>query len=45
MLGPSDEFTFGIISSREFASPEELVVKEKLNRVSTKLRELWDEKT
>ncbi|WP_153039159.1 immunity protein Tsi6 family protein [Microbulbifer sp. Q7] len=33
-LPDGKSFTFGILSSREFASPEELLVKEKLNRVA-----------
>ncbi|GAB2528837.1 immunity protein Tsi6 family protein [Microbulbifer agarilyticus] len=33
-LPEGQTFTFGILSSREFSSPEELQVKEELNRVS-----------
>ena len=33
-IGPDRPFTFGILSSREFASPDELKLKAKLNRVA-----------
>lgn len=33
-LPSGQSFTFGILSSREFSSPEELLVKEELNRVA-----------
>jgi hypothetical protein len=42
MLAPDQEFTYGIVSSRELASPDEMILKEKLNLVTRNLRELWD---
>ncbi|WP_320819049.1 hypothetical protein [Thalassolituus sp.] len=42
MLKPDEEFTYGIISSRELSSPDEMVLKEKLNNVTNNLRELWN---
>lgn len=40
-LHDDEEFTYGIISSRELASPEEMIVKKKLNRVSEIMRKIW----
>lgn len=40
-LNRNEEFTYGIISSRELSSPDEMKVKEKLNKVSEILRSLW----
>lgn len=34
-LGPNREFTYGILSSREFASPKELKLKEYINKVDS----------
>jgi hypothetical protein len=42
MLSPDQEFTYGIISSRELASPDEMILKEKLNQVTSNLKDLWD---
>ena len=42
MLSSDQEFTYGIISSRELASPDEMILKEKLNQVTSNLRDLWD---
>ncbi|MFT6539154.1 MAG: DNA-binding ferritin-like protein (Dps family) [Thalassolituus sp.] len=42
MLSPDQEFTYGIISSRQLASPDEMRLKEKLNQVTNNLRDLWD---
>jgi len=42
MLAPDQEFTYGIVSSKELASPDEMMLKEKLNLVTRNLRELWD---
>jgi DNA-binding ferritin-like protein (Dps family) len=42
MLSPDQEFTYGIISSRQLASPDEIRLKEKLNQVTSNLRDLWD---
>jgi len=36
-LGNDREFTYGILSSREFASPKELELKELINNVSNLL--------
>jgi len=43
MLDLDREFTYGIISSREFSSGEEMRIKEKLNDVSDQLRTVWEE--
>ena len=42
MLAPDQEFTYGIVSSKELASPDEMMLKGKLNLVTRNLRELWD---
>ena len=42
MLSPDQKFTYGIISSRELASPDEMILKEKLNQVTNNLRDLCD---
>ncbi|WP_369983876.1 hypothetical protein [Thalassolituus sp.] len=42
MLAPDQEFTYGIVSSKELASPDEMMLKDKLNLVTRNLRELWD---
>ncbi|WP_105103597.1 immunity protein Tsi6 family protein [Microbulbifer pacificus] len=39
-LSEGRQFTYGILSSREFSSPEELIIKEKLDNVTEQLNRL-----
>jgi hypothetical protein len=42
-LGDGEVFNYSIISSRNLTSPEEMVLKSKLDRVTENLRNLWED--
>lgn len=42
-LGDGEAFNYGIVSSRNLTSPEEMVLKSKLDCVTENLRNVWED--